>query len=117
MVHNCDKCNKRFTDDAGLKQHKESSHEEKQYKGDQCERKATTKTKVDTHTKTVHTDKMNNKSQYVSKRIKCEICQRKFNKKETFENHKKQYQQQNTLPVQLDNIMHQRKLRSKVINK
>ena len=112
MVHNCDVCDKKFNENVTLKQHKESSHKETQYSGDQCDSNATTKINGGTQTETGHTDKINIKSQYISKRIKCEICQSKFNKKETFENHKKQCQHQNTQPVQPDNLIHQRKLRS-----
>ena len=88
-VYNCEECDKQFTGIADLNQHRVSCHGKEQYPCNQCNFKATTKHEVMLHINTDHTAKAkNNKSQYVPKRIKCQECERKFNKKETFEKHK-----------------------------
>ena len=60
------------------------------------------------HVESAHNETNKVKKQSVSKRIKCEECGKKFNKKETFEKHKKQCQ--NTILPYVKNF--QRKLRS-----
>ena len=115
VVHNCDECNKIFSGIDDLNQHKVSCHDNKQYPCNQCDFKATTKQKVRLHIDIEHTIKAKNKSQYVPKRIKCEECEKKFNKKETFEKHKCQQKIQHT--IQPDNMTLQRYLRSNKITK
>ena len=118
--HKCAECGKQFHDKDNLIQHKKSCHERNENVGDQCAKsngKAETlkqhnntvqekaqytcdqcdfneisKTSVSEHVESVHNDTKKDKTQYVSKRIKCEECGKKFNKKETFEKHRKQCQ-------------------------
>ena len=54
--------------------------------------KAISKLSLKQHIESAHNDTNKNKKHNVSKRIKCEECGKRFNKKETFEKHKKQCQ-------------------------
>ena len=64
-----------------------------EYDCDECDYKATTKESIKTHIQSFH--KGNQKKIYVSKRIKCNLCDKKFNKKETYYKHMKVDHDQN----------------------
>ena len=78
-----------------------SSHNEREYICNQCDNKEDNKEDYEKHMKVHKTQKENetenndvksqsnkvNKPKYVSKRIKCNMCDKKFNKKDTFQKH------------------------------
>ena len=53
----------------------------------QCDYKDETKGGLTKHKESIH----DNKSKYVSKRIQCENCEKKFNKRETFKIHMEKF--------------------------
>ena len=73
-----------------LNRHIETKHEVTKFHCDQCNYKATTKNNLNSHTEENHQNISTTKKIYTSKRIKCELCDRKLNKEETFIRHKNQ---------------------------
>ena len=104
---NCDECNFHTTSKEMLKTHKETFHEET---CKQCDFRTTSKDMLKRHTETVHykcnkcdfqatnTDSLmkHKKSYHEGSRIKmgpkrmhCALCEKKFNKVETFKQHQR----------------------------
>ena len=100
MQYACDQCDYKDTKEESLNDHKHSQHEIRNYQSKQCDYKAVTRSGLNDHEKSIHnkqpevTQEARNtikKPKYISKRIPCSICAKKFNKKETFEAHMKKY--------------------------
>ena len=108
--YQCEHCDHNATSKTNLKEHMESIHEGNQNDCNQCDYKATTKDTIKQHTESVHKENQNQSNnnienvvensvtknrksnhKYVPKRIQCPECEKKFNKKETFMNHKQKY--------------------------
>ena len=81
----CDQCNYVATTKGSLSEHTQSYHETPKFNCNQCDYMASTKTNLNKHKEDIH--EVKEKVKYVSKRIKCEKCEKKFNKKETFMAH------------------------------
>ena len=102
----CEQCDYKSPSTTLLKKHIKTDHEEIQFHCDQCNYKAATKTNLIVHLDNNHknmidietVDKTNSiiQNTYISKRSKCEICERKFNKEETYLKHKKQDHKENS---------------------
>merc|ERR1712129_326345 len=65
--HECDKCNKTFTQKRSLTTHKKSKHEGKRIDCDQCDHKATTQVNLTIHKQVKHD----------GKRFDCDLCDHK----------------------------------------
>ena len=101
---NCDECDDKFETTTHLKIHKETIHEEKTFNCDQCHYQSTKEEDCIRHKETTHDipnventeeNKAHSKGgkqnkKYVQKRKKCELCEKKFNKSETFDKHMRQ---------------------------
>ena len=100
----CEQCDFKSSSIAHLNSHKNSAHEKHIPSCDQCDYKAPSRTDLRSHMETKQNDKTQNenesnenginehtavlkKSNY-SKRLHCEYCARKFNKEETYMNHR-----------------------------
>ena len=111
-INQCEQCEFKSASKTLLIRHQQSVHEGNKYKCDQCEHIATTKGSLEMHKGTHHIHQCNqcdykdetkggltkhkesihdNKSKYVSKRIQCENCEKKFNKRETFKIHMEKF--------------------------
>ena len=115
-VYPCNQCEYKANKKEELKTHRELVHVEVEYSCDQCEYKTTKKDELKTHIESIHkankekdqniwTEKevldstsqpetigtralpKKKTSKHVSKRINCDLCERKFNKKETHSKH------------------------------
>ena len=81
------------------------------YQCNQCDYKDASQGNVNKHTKSIHdpqenmieknmiesNENLQKKKKYVPKRIQCAKCQKKFNKKETYETHVKKQHKETTL--------------------
>ena len=83
---NCEKCDFQATSKANIKIHKETVHEANKFNCDKCEFQSTSKDNLKKHKDTVHKVM---KIKRGSGRLNCELCTKKFNKIETFNNHQK----------------------------
>ena len=100
----CNKCEYKANTKENLHKHIAECHEESEIKCNQCDHKAITKQDLNKHIDLTHIDNninnnendnddekipsKNRRSQkYISKRIKCQKCDKKFNKKETYQKH------------------------------
>ena len=73
----CEQCDYKATSKTLLKTHTDRDHE---FTCEKCDYKSSTKIQLKSHSDTAHKNK----------RIACDYCERKFNKKETYEKHMKQ---------------------------
>ena len=98
ISYECNMCDHKTVSKTNLKMHMERTHEESQHPCRQCDHKATTNTKLKDHIKSIHemqtkdryentTKKIKTTSKYISKRIQCTKCDKRFNKPETFKKH------------------------------
>ena len=108
----CDQCNYKAATKSNLIVHEKTVHEKMKFHCYQCNYTATTKTNLIEHVESNHnhknmvnieadnkTDKTDTtvKKTYISKRIKCKICVKKFNKEETYLKHMKQDHKENSI--------------------
>ena len=104
-TYQCNQCAYKSHSKTFLKGHVQSVHEATNYNCGKCDYNTTTKENLTVHIKNAHQNagglepvqieieaekKIMGKKSYVSKRIKCEFCQAKFNKKETHLSHMKE---------------------------
>ena len=89
IIYPCNQCEYKATTKEDLSEHKASHQEEIIHQCNQCEYKASTKNKLKEHIENIHgaIKKQNPIKKYTAKRLKCDKCERKFNKVETFEKH------------------------------
>ena len=94
----CNQCNYRTMATTDLQLHISTTHQEALLTCNQCNYRTTTQYSLEKHKETSHENhknreeyankqEINKKSNYVSKRIQCQKCSKKFNKKETFRTH------------------------------
>ena len=88
--YSCDQCEDKATTKEALIEHKKRHHDNNIFDCNQCDYTAETKGDLKKHTELIH-DK---KNKYVTKRIQCQYCEKKFNKKETFKTHMKKFHNQ-----------------------
>ena len=103
--YQCNQCDYKSYSKTFLKGHMEAVHKALRYNCDKCDYITTTQDSLNVHRQSVHPNekaggqkpveieaekKISGKKTYVSKRIKCELCQAKFNKKETHSKHMKE---------------------------
>lgn len=89
----CDQCNYAATTKCSLNEHTQSYHEAANFTCNQCDYTASIKTNLNKHKEDSHEEK--EKGKYVSKRIICDKCDKKFNKKETFRVHMNKFHAEN----------------------
>ena len=104
-AYQCNQCDYKSYSKTFLKGHIESVHKASSYNCDKCDYSTTTQNSLNAHRQAVHPNenaggqkpveiedekKISGKKTYVSKRIKCELCQAKFKKKETHSKHMKE---------------------------
>ena len=89
-MYQCNQCDYKASTKDNISEHTNSHHEETKHHCNQCEYKATTNTNLKGHIEAIHgaIKKHTPARKHTSKRLKCEICQRRFNKVETLERHK-----------------------------
>ena len=93
----CTKCEYKTKTKQDLKKHMDELHSQNEYQCTQSDNKFTTKQHLKTHIESQYIKNVNNgknilakksnKATYILKRIKCEKCDKKFNKMETFQTH------------------------------
>ena len=85
----CDQCEFKSSQKDQMEHHIKSVHEKRKYTCEQCEFASEQKDEVKKHKESIHEkSKVKKKnSKYVNKRINCDLCEKKFNKKETFVTH------------------------------
>ena len=103
----CAQCNYKAATKSNLIGHEKTVHEIAKFYCYQCNYTATTKTNLTEHVESNHKNMMNRevvnntdittKNTYISKRIKCKICVKKFNKEETYLKHMKQDHKENSI--------------------
>ena len=111
LQYMCDQCDYKDTKEDSLNDHKQTQHKSSNHQCNQCDYNATTRSSLDDHKKSIHekqpevievildTRKEIKKQKYVSKRIHCDVCDKKFNKKETFETHTRKYHSEKNQPT------------------
>ena len=75
--YSCDQCEYMARTKGSLASHKQSVHKTLSYKCNQCDHKEKTEENLTKHQESVHEKK--GKPKYVSKRIQCDKCEKKFN--------------------------------------
>ena len=88
-----DQCEYMARTKGSLASHKQTVHNTISFKCNQCDHKEKTEVNIKKHQESAHEKK--GKSKYVSKRIQCEKCEKKFNKSETFKTHMKKVHNMN----------------------
>ena len=104
IFYQCNQCEHKAKSTASLIMHKETIHENQGIYCDQCDHKAATENDLHRHTKLSHEENLikcpqvetnshrsKAKSKYVSKRIQCPKCDKRFNKNDTFMKHQEKY--------------------------
>ena len=82
----CDQCEYNAATKGALIEHKKIHHTNNTFHCNQCDHMSETKDGLQKHTEFIP-----DKKKYVTKRIQCQKCEKKFNKKETFNTHMKKY--------------------------
>ena len=95
----CDMCDFVSTSKENIQKHTETVHK---HKWDKCDMKSTTKENLQKHTQSgheqnrnIHETKVSKGKTSNSKRIECKLCDKKFNKVETFNTHMMKSHKQN----------------------
>ena len=83
----CDKCDKSFPTDSGLRRHEREKHFEARHACQMCGDQFVRKYKLTIHEKTVHND-----VSVVTQNFECELCSEKFTEKGVLERHRKSRQ-------------------------